>query len=164
MTRSTFNDNLSRRNVLAGTAAVGATAALAACGSSDSGSTSSGSTATSAATGSATTAAPTAAATTAGTGASSALTSTSDIPVGGGKIFADQKVVVTQPTSGTFKGFSAVCTHAGCTVGSISSGEIICPCHNSHFSVTDGSVKSGPASSALPAVTLKVSGTSITLG
>jgi nitrite reductase/ring-hydroxylating ferredoxin subunit len=178
MTSSTFNDSLGedagsheprpstfgRRNVLAGTAALGATAALAACGNSSSG-TSSASTATSAATDSATSSAPTSAATTGSTSSgANALAATSDIPVGGGKIFADQKVVVTQPAAGTFKGFSAVCTHQGCAVGSVSGGEIICPCHNSHFSVTDGSVKSGPASSALPSVTLKVSGTSITLG
>jgi nitrite reductase/ring-hydroxylating ferredoxin subunit len=175
MTSSTFNDSVGdgtesrpgafgRRNVLAGTAALGATAALAACGNSSSG-TSSGSTATGAASASATTAAPSSAATTgSASSGGTALAATSDIPVGGGKIFTDQKVVITQPAAGTFKGFSAVCTHQGCTVGSVSGGEIICPCHNSHFSASDGSVKSGPASSALPSVTLKVSGTSITLG
>jgi nitrite reductase/ring-hydroxylating ferredoxin subunit len=161
MTRSTFNDALNRRNVLAGTAALGASAALAACGSSTgTSSSSSSSTATTAPTTAATTGAATA---TTGSGAN-ALASTSDIPVGGGKIFQDQKVVVTQPTAGTFKGFSAVCTHAGCNVGSVANGEIICPCHGSHFSATDGSVKSGPAPTALKSVSLKVSGTGITLG
>lgn len=75
----------------------------------------------------------------------------SAIPVGGGKVFSGQKVVVTQPSSGTFKAFSAVCTHQGCTVSSVSGGNIACPCHGSEFSATDGSVTNGPAKRALAA-------------
>src|SRR6478736_2649387 len=90
-----------------------------------------------------------------------ALASTSDVPVGGGKILADKKIVLTQPKSGEFHGFSAVCTHAGCTVGSVSDGTINCPCHGSRFSVTNGAVVNGPATSPLPPVNVKVQGTSI---
>ena len=36
-----------------------------------------------------------------------------EIPVGGGKIIDAIKVVITQPTAGDFKAFSAVCTHQG---------------------------------------------------
>jgi Rieske Fe-S protein len=90
-----------------------------------------------------------------------ALASTSDVPVGGGKILADKKIVLTQPQSGDFQGFSAVCTHAGCIVGSVSGGTINCPCHGSRFSITNGSVVNGPAASPLPAVDIKVQGTSI---
>jgi Rieske Fe-S protein len=93
--------------------------------------------------------------------APAALASTSDVPVGGGKILATQKVVITQPKSGEFHGFSAVCTHAGCTVGSVSGGTINCPCHGSRFSVTNGAVVNGPATSPLPPVNVKVQGTSI---
>jgi hypothetical protein len=51
-----------------------------------------------------------------GTGAASAapanqLATTADVPVGGGKIINGLNVVLTQPEAGTFKGFSAVCTH-----------------------------------------------------
>lgn len=95
--------------------------------------------------------------------AGAALTTTSDIPEGGGKVFGDKKVVVTQPTAGDFKAFSAVCTHQGCAVKSVQEGVIHCPCHNSNFSIADGSVKSGPATKALPSVPIKVSGDSITL-
>jgi Rieske Fe-S protein len=96
--------------------------------------------------------------------APAALASTSDIPVGGGKILATQKIVITQPKSGEFHGFSAVCTHAGCTVGSVSGGTINCPCHGSKFNITTGAVVNGPAPSPLPAVSIKVQGTSIVQG
>src|SRR6266699_1835015 len=93
--------------------------------------------------------------------APAALASTSDVPVGGGKILADKKIVLTQPKSGEFHGFSAVCTHAGCTVGSVSGGTINCPCHGSKFNITSGAVVNGPAASPLPPVNVKVQGTSI---
>src|SRR5437773_3217883 len=92
--------------------------------------------------------------------APAALASTSDVPVGGGKILAGKKIVLTQPKSGEFHGFSAVCTHAGCTVGSVSGGTINCPCHGSRFNISTGAVVNGPASSPLPAVNIKVQGTS----
>jgi len=85
----------------------------------------------------------------------------SDVPVGGGKVFTDAKVVVTQPTAGQFKGFSAVCTHQGNIVGSVQDGQIVCPFHNSHFKITDGSVASGPAPTPLPAVNVAVEGSNI---
>jgi Rieske Fe-S protein len=90
-----------------------------------------------------------------------ALASTSDVPVGGGKILAAQKIVLTQPKSGEFHGFSAVCTHAGCIVGTVSGGTINCPCHGSRFSITNGSVVNGPAASPLPQVGIKVQGNAI---
>ncbi|MEU3372102.1 Rieske (2Fe-2S) protein [Streptomyces sp. NPDC006660] len=92
-----------------------------------------------------------------------ALAKTSDIPVGGGKIFADQKVVVTQPQAGTFKGFSAICTHQGCTVSSVSGGTINCPCHGSKYHVADASVAHGPATRPLPARQITVDKGSILL-
>ena len=148
-----------RRTVVAAAGAAGLAVALTACGGSDddASSSSASSGGTSGSTGS-----------TGGTGGGdsaggSALTTTSDIPEGGGKVFGAEKVVVTQPTAGTYKAFSAVCTHAGCAVKSISDGIINCPCHNSNFSIEDGSVKSGPAKKPLPEVQITVSGDSITL-
>ncbi|WP_309649825.1 Rieske (2Fe-2S) protein [Nocardioides sp.] len=87
---------------------------------------------------------------------------TADIPVGGGGVFEEQQVVVTQPTEGEFKGFSFVCTHSGCPVNQVTD-EILCPCHGSKFSITDGSPTAGPASSPLAAVELVVDGDSISL-
>jgi len=92
------------------------------------------------------------------------LATTSQVPVGGGKIIDGPNIVITQPVAGTFKGFSAVCTHQGCIVDAISNGTIDCPCHGSKFSVKDGSVVNGPATSPLPAVAITVTGTSILKG
>jgi Rieske Fe-S protein len=79
-----------------------------------------------------------------------------DIPVGGGMVFTDAKVVVTQPTKGVFKAFSAVCTHVGCLCNQVADGTIDCPCHGSKFKITDGAVVAGPAPSALPAAPITV--------
>ncbi|MDH2415802.1 Rieske (2Fe-2S) protein [Nocardioides sp. CER19] len=88
---------------------------------------------------------------------------TNDVPVGGGKIYGDLNLVVTQPESGTFKAFSATCTHQGCQVGSVSKGTIDCPCHLSKFSIDDGSVEGGPASRPLPKVAITVANGQITV-
>jgi Rieske Fe-S protein len=108
----------------------------------------------------------TTAGTASGSGAASSagpavLAATSDVPVGGGTILADKKIVITQPQAGTFEAFTAVCTHQGCIVTSVSGGTINCPCHGSKFSVANGSVVNGPAASPLAAVSIKVQGTSI---
>ena len=133
----------SRRTVLAsvGLAGVGATA-LAACGAAED--------AANDAAGSATDAAKEA-------------ISKATIPVGGGKVFSDQKVVVTQPTSGDFKAFSAVCTHQACLVSGVADGTINCACHGSKYDIATGAVKQGPATTALPEKTVSVSGDGISV-
>jgi Rieske Fe-S protein len=90
-----------------------------------------------------------------------AIAKTADVPVGSGVIV--DEVVVTQPAAGEFKGFSAICTHAGCTVNEIADGTINCPCHGSKFNL-DGSVASGPAKKPLEAQAVTVQGDSIVLG
>jgi Rieske Fe-S protein len=153
-----------RRGVLAGAAGIAAVSALSACGGGSSNNTtgSSGSSGGGATTGAATT--PGAATTSAGANSGSgAIAQKSDIPLGGGKIFATKDLVITQPTSGDFKGFSATCTHMGCTVATVENGTIDCPCHGSKYSVTDGSVKNGPAPRPLAPKQLKIEGDSISL-
>jgi Rieske Fe-S protein len=125
--------NLTRRPVLGAAAALSLTG-LAACSGYGSG-TSSGS-------------APAAGTSSAAGGAGSEIAKVADIPVGGGKILADRKLVVTQPQAGTYRVLSAVCTHQGCLVDTVNNGSISCPCHGSAFSLT-GAVTSGPATSAL---------------
>jgi len=86
-----------------------------------------------------------------------------DIPVGGGKVFEALKVVVTQPTAGEYKAFSAVCTHQACTVTGVSGGVITCPCHGSAFDMATGAVKQGPATKPLPAKSVSVGADGITV-
>ena len=97
-------------------------------------------------------------------GSDSALGKASEIPVGSGKIFKSEKVVVTQPKQGEFKAFSATCTHRGCTVASVSDGKIHCPCHGSIFNATDGSVAHGPATKPLESKTVTVQNGELKLG
>lgn len=86
-----------------------------------------------------------------------------DIPVGGGKVFDAEKVVVTQPKAGEFKAFDATCPHQGCVVSGVVNGTIDCPCHGSKFDMTTGAVKAGPATAPLPGKKATVSGGSITV-
>ncbi|MEU5365067.1 Rieske (2Fe-2S) protein [Streptomyces sp. NPDC005925] len=141
-----------RRTVVAAAGAAGLAAALTACGSDDGSSSVSSDGADAEAPGGS-----------AGAGGT-VLAKTADIPEGGGKIFTDQGVVVTQPTAGTFKAFSAKCPHRGCVVTAVTGGAITCPCHHSAFSVGDGSVRKGPATNPLPAARITVEGDAIRLG
>jgi Rieske Fe-S protein len=126
-----------RRQVLVtGSAVVAAVAVTAACGSSGSSSVA---------------------------GAGGTTVSTADVPVGGGVVLEGKQVVVTQPTAGTFKAFSAVCTHEGCLVSSVADGTISCPCHMGQFSATDGSVQGGPPPAPLAEAKFTLSGTTITI-
>lgn len=84
------------------------------------------------------------------------LTPAKDVPVGGGRVLADDELVVTQPVAGEFKAFSSICTHQGCAVRDVVDGTISCPCHGSRFSIADGSVVTGPATQPLPEVAVEV--------
>jgi Rieske Fe-S protein len=86
---------------------------------------------------------------------------TSKVPVGGGYIDTEAQIVVTQPSAGEYKAFTAVCTHQHCTVGSVSNNVIQCPCHFSEFSAKDGSVVRGPAAQPLAAESITVKGSEI---
>lgn len=94
--------------------------------------------------------------------APSGLVSTAEVPVGGGMILPDEQIVVTQPTEGAFKAFTAVCTHQACVVSSVSDGTINCGCHGSMYSVEDGSVTGGPAPAPLDEIAISVEGDQIT--
>ncbi|ROQ98796.1 Rieske Fe-S protein [Streptomyces sp. 2132.2] len=82
-------------------------------------------------------------------GTGKALLKSSAVPVGGGTVLKDEKLVVTQPTAGSFRCFTAVCTHQGCLVNKVADGTIDCPCHGSKFQITDGAVAHGPATRPL---------------
>lgn len=127
----------SRRIVFQGLGALGTAAALAGCGGSDDG-----------------------AEETETPDAGSELATTSEVPVGGGLILQEQRIVITQPTEGEFRAFSAVCTHQNCVVAEVAE-TIDCTCHGSKFSIEDGSVQGGPAPSALEAIEIGVQGDTI---
>jgi Rieske Fe-S protein len=84
------------------------------------------------------------------------LGAASEIPVGGGVVYTAAKVVVTQPSRGQYKAFSAVCTHVGCIMSKVADGTIDCPCHGSEFKITNGAVVTGPAPSPLPREKIKI--------
>ena len=145
---------IERRRVLKGATAIGVGAVavplLAACGS---GGSSGGDPATG----------TSAAAPASGGAAPNGITvAKSKVPVGGGVV--DGTVVVTQPTSGDFKAYSSTCTHQGCTVNQVSDGFIICPCHQSHFAISDGApTADSMAKSPLPAKTVTASGDNVVI-
>jgi thiosulfate dehydrogenase [quinone] large subunit len=56
--------------------------------------------------------------------------------------------ILIRESDGGLKAFSAVCTHAGCTVG-YEGGVIVCPCHGGEYSAETGEVIAGPPPSAL---------------
>lgn len=84
-----------------------------------------------------------------------------DVPVGSGKILEGTNYVVTQPTAGKFCAFVRTCPHAGCAVQKVQEAEIVCTCHDSRFSIEDGSCISGPARAPLGAATAKVDGSTL---
>ena len=158
--------SVTRRAVVAGGCGLAAVTALAACAGYGSGGP---------VTGSAPSGVPNEAAGTAGGAASGAacrarrrgwrraIAAVADVPVGGGIVLAAQDLVVTQPVEGTFKGFSATCTHQGCKVNEVAGGTINCPCHGSKFAVADGAPTAGPASRPLPEKAVAVQGSSVVL-
>ena len=86
-----------------------------------------------------------------------------DIPVGGGRLIAKWKIVITQPAAGVFKAFTASCPHRGCSVGRVANGIIHCPCHGSEFAADSGKCLKGPAEAPLAEYPLKVDGGGIVM-
>lgn len=82
-----------------------------------------------------------------------------DVPVGGVKLFdyprAGEQCILVRIDAATFAAYSQKCTHLSCAVFySKESRELVCPCHEGHFSVQDGSVLQGPPTRPLPRVDL----------
>jgi Rieske Fe-S protein len=88
---------------------------------------------------------------------------TADVPVGGGVVIKDAKVVVTQPQPGQYEAFSAVCTHKQCLVATVSDRTIQCPCHGSRFNIANGAAVKGPATQALSRKTATLNGDTISI-
>ena len=80
------------------------------------------------------------------------LAQIAQIPLGGGIVLGGARVVLSRSQAAVVHGFSAICTHQGCTVGSVQNGQVLCPCHGSRFDAQTGAVISGPAALPLPPV------------
>lgn len=130
-----MTDGISRRIVFSGLGAIGVAAALAGCGGGDSEEGSDPSVESGA-----------------------ELAATTEVPVGGGIVLTEERIVVTQPTEGEFRAFTAVCTHQSLLVTSVADGTIKCDNHGSSYSAETGEVAGGPAPSRLAAVEIKIEG------
>jgi Rieske Fe-S protein len=92
----------------------------------------------------------------AGTGGK-AIAQESDVAPGSAVKFKDggRDAVLVHLDGGEFVAYSAVCTHAGCTVA-YKNGQLACPCHGSIFDAANGAeVVSGPAQTPLPEIPIK---------
>ena len=94
--------------------------------------------------------------------AGTVLAPLADVPDGGGLVLADEHIVLTR-SGEQVRGFSATCTHQGCTVDAVADGEITCPCHDSVFDAATGAVIRGPATTPLPPVDVTVVDGSVSL-
>lgn len=84
-----------------------------------------------------------------------------DVPRGSAVAFqVDGRSIAIANVEGTFYAFDDLCTHRGCSLseGPLEGAYITCPCHNSMFQVTDGSVVAGPANVALNTYAVAVIG------
>lgn len=90
------------------------------------------------------------------------LATTDEVPLEGGIVLTDVRVVITQPRKGEFEAFSAVCTHQGQTVGEIEGNVIRCTYHGSEYDAATGEVVGGPAPAGLDRIPITVADGRIT--
>ncbi len=136
------------RRTLIGVTCAGCATLVAGCGSSDSAASGSRSGSS----------APPASASASAAGSAAPLVALSAIAVGEAKSATSpdgKAVLITRTGDQTAVGFSARCTHMGCTVAAAGT-QLKCPCHKSVFKAADGSVVSGPAPSPLDPYAVKV--------
>jgi thiosulfate dehydrogenase [quinone] large subunit len=92
-----------------------------------------------------------------------ALAPVSAVPVGHGRQFTDPRSGrpgwLLRPSTTQILAFSAVCTHAGCTVGfDAAADEFVCPCHGGRYSARTGAVLSGPPPAPLTRIPARIVG------
>lgn len=86
-----------------------------------------------------------------------------DIPVGQAAAFttrSGQPAVAVRLGQRRVVAYSAVCTHAGCTVGYDAGSRLLaCPCHGAEFDpARSAAAVAGPTSTPLPSITVRVAG------
>jgi 3-phenylpropionate/trans-cinnamate dioxygenase ferredoxin component len=94
------------------------------------------------------------------------VSSTSEIPEGKmKKVTVGSQQVLVANVKGKYYAIGNVCTHMGGSLdrGILAGNEVECPLHHSHFDVTTGQVKRGPATRPEPAYDVKIESGSILL-
>ena len=83
-----------------------------------------------------------------------------EVALGGATRFLveGRPVIITQPSDGEFRGFVAVCTHAGGAINGLRDEKLFCGSHNSYFDVETGEAVQGPARNPLGKVEVSVEG------
>ena len=92
------------------------------------------------------------------------VASTSDIPEGKmKKVTVGSQQVLVVNLKGKYYAIGNVCTHLGGSLdrGILDGNEVECPLHHSHFDVTTGQVRRGPATRPELVYDVKVEGDSI---
>ncbi|MCC3654757.1 Rieske (2Fe-2S) protein [Streptomyces sp. S07_1.15] len=79
-----------------------------------------------------------------------------EVPVGGARLYREQRLLVSRPAEDEYKAFSAVCTHQRCVLSAVEGTGADCACHGSRFDAETGKALRGPATKALPAVPVSV--------
>jgi len=95
------------------------------------------------------------------TTAGTVMGSTTLVPTGQARQFTDpatgNPAWMVHPGGSTFVAFSAICTHAGCTVQyDPSTVQFLCPCHGGLYDARTGKVLQGPPPSPLPSIPVQV--------
>jgi cytochrome b6-f complex iron-sulfur subunit len=91
-----------------------------------------------------------------------ALTATNGHQVLGLADGARRADLVVINVGNTFRAFTSICTHEGCTVSGYSNQRMICPCHGSQFNQS-GQPVAGPAPTSLREFTVTLNATAQTL-
>ncbi|MEO5832841.1 MAG: Rieske (2Fe-2S) protein [Nakamurella sp.] len=74
----------------------------------------------------------------------------------------DQQIALARNADGSVVAHTAICTHQGCTVKA-AGATLSCPCHGSAFDAFTGAATKAPATVALDAIKVSVSGDTVYL-
>jgi thiosulfate dehydrogenase [quinone] large subunit len=74
-----------------------------------------------------------------------------------------QPAWLVHETTGEFRAFDAICTHAGCTVQYDANSGFVCPCHGGQYDANTGAVIAGPPPAPLTRLPVTVVGGTVRL-
>ncbi|MEU9334829.1 Rieske (2Fe-2S) protein [Streptomyces sp. NPDC048290] len=81
-----------------------------------------------------------------------------EVGKGAAALYQEHNVVVSRGADGAVKAYGSVCTHAGCAINKLEGTTLVCPCHGSEFDARTGEVLQGPATVALPELSVTTEG------